>query len=115
MRKVNVPVDMSSEQKVILGIVSMRQLIYIAIGGSVIYAFVPFTWNLLAGFPLMFKLVACILPALPVVVVVAPLAFIRKKNYHMFYDFYLLIRFNAKNQHGVWRNGTTSKKWMEEL
>lgn len=115
MRKVSVPVDMSSEQKVILGVVSIRQLIYVAIGVGVIYAFVPTLWKLLAGLPIIFKIVVCVIPAIPVLVVIVPLAFIKKKNYHMFYDFYLLIRFNAKNQHGVWRKGSTSKKWMEEI
>lgn len=115
MRKVSVPVDMSSEQKVILGIVSIRQLIYIVIGGSIIYSIVPLVWNMLEGFSLVVRLVACIIPALPVLAVIVPLAFIRKRNYHMFYDFYLLIKLNAKSQHGVWRKGRHHKKWMEEL
>lgn len=34
MRIEQVPADMTSEQKVILGVVSMRQLIYLIIGGS---------------------------------------------------------------------------------
>lgn len=115
MRRVSVPVDMSSEQKVILGIVSIRQLIYVVVGGSIIYAFVPMLWNLLGVLPVLIKLIVCIIPALPVMAVIIPLAFIKKRNYHMFYDFYLLIKFNAKNQHGVWRKGRAAKKWMEEI
>lgn len=38
MRTVEVPVDMSSEQKEILGIVTTRQLLYIAVGGVPLYA-----------------------------------------------------------------------------
>ena len=47
MRTVEVPVDMSSEQKEILGIVTKRQLLYIAVGGVPLYAYIPFTYKFL--------------------------------------------------------------------
>jgi PrgI family protein len=106
---------MSSEQKVILGIMSMRQLIYVAVGGSLLYAYVPFLFQLMAGLPIAFRIIICVIAALPVVGVVIPLAFIKKRNYHMFLDYYLFIKFRAKTQHGKWRKGPKPKKWMEEL
>lgn len=115
MRKVSVPVDMASEQKVILGVMSMRQLIYIVVGGGLIYAYVPFLFNLMAGLPMTVRIIVCAIAALPVAGIVIPLAFIKKRNYHMFLDYYLFIKFRAKTQHGKWRKGSKPKKWMEEL
>ncbi len=106
---------MASEQKVILGVLSMRQLIYIVVGGALIYAYVPFLFNLMAGLPMTVQIIICAVSALPVVVIVIPLGFIKKKNYHMFLDYYLFIKFRAKTQHGKWRKGSRQKKWMEEL
>ncbi|PEX03227.1 PrgI family protein, partial [Bacillus cereus] len=37
MRKVTVPVDMTSEQKTLLGVLSKRQLIYLLGGGASLY------------------------------------------------------------------------------
>lgn len=115
MRKVSVPVDMSSEQKSILGVLSIRQLIYVVAGGLTIYGYVPLLFNAMLGLPLAARLIVCIISALPIVGVLFPLAFIRKRNYHMFLDSYLLIKFRAKTQHGVWRKGSKAKRWMEEL
>ena len=46
MRKVEVPVDISSEQKSILGVISTRQLIYLLVGGLIIYSIIPLAWSL---------------------------------------------------------------------
>lgn len=115
MRKVSVPVDMSSEQKSILGVMSIRQLIYVVVGGVLIYGYVPLLFNAMNGLPVTVKIIVCVIAALPIVVIALPLAFFKKRNYHMFLDFYLLIKFRAKTQHGVWRKGSKPKKWMEEL
>ncbi len=48
MRKVTVPVDMTSEQKTLLGVLSKRQLIYLLGGGASLYLYVPFLWRLFA-------------------------------------------------------------------
>lgn len=114
MRKVNVPVDMSSEQKVILGIISIRQLIYVAAGGALIYAYVPFVFNLMSMFPITVRLLISVISALPVLAIALPFAFIKKKKYNMFLDYYMFIKFRAKTQHGKWRKGTKAKNWMEE-
>ncbi len=50
MRKVTVPVDMTSEQKTLLGVLSKRQLIYLLGGGASLYLYVPFLWRLFAPF-----------------------------------------------------------------
>lgn len=115
MRKVSVPVDMSSEQKAILGVMSIRQLIYIVAGGVSLYGYIPLLYNAMVGFPMAVRIIICIVTGLPVLLILLPLAFIKKRNYHMFLDFYLLIKFRAKTQHGVWRKGSKAKKWMEEL
>lgn len=115
MRKVSVPVDMSSEQKVILGVLSIRQLIYVAIAGATIYAYIPLVFSLTAGIQIAIRIVICLIGSLPVLLLLAPLAFLKKRNYHMFFDYYLLIKFRAKSQYGKWRKGNKAKKWMEEL
>lgn len=115
MRKVSVPVDMSSEQKVILGIMSIRQLIYVVVGGAIVYTYIPFMFNLMAGVPMAARLIISGITALPVAGIVIPLGFIKKRNYHMFLDYYLFIKFRAKTQHGKWRKGSMPNRWMEEL
>ncbi|MFL0365237.1 MULTISPECIES: PrgI family mobile element protein [Pseudobacillus] len=115
MRKVSVPVDMSSEQKVILGIVSMRQLIYLIIGGSLLYTFIPFVFNLFGILPFTVRLVICFVAALPVLAIVLPLAFFKIGKYGMFLDYYLLVKLGGKTQIGVWRKGFKTKKWMEGI
>lgn len=115
MRKVSVPVDMSSEQKVILGIVSMRQLIYMVVGGTIIYSFVPLVWGATAGLPIGLRIALCVIVSLPLLVIIVPLAFIRNRRYGMFYDYYLLVRLGGKTQVGTWAKGRKAKDWMEGL
>lgn len=115
MRKVSVPVDMSSEQKSILGVLSIRQLIYVVAGGVSLYGYVPLLYNITTGLPVTVRIILCAIAALPVLVILLPLAFLKKRNYHMFLDYYMLIKFRAKTQHGKWRKGNKSKEWMEEL
>lgn len=106
---------MSSEQKVILGIVSMRQLIYLIIGGSILYTIIPFIWNFLGPLPFTVKVVLCFIAALPVLAIILPLAFYKKGKYGMFLDYYLLVKLGSKTQIGTWRKGFKPQKWMEEI
>lgn len=106
---------MSSEQKVILGIVSMRQLIYLMIGGSILYTIIPFVFNVLGGLPFTVKLAICFIAASPILILILPLAFFKIRKYGMFLDYYLLVKLGGKTQTGVWRKGFKTKKWMEEL
>lgn len=115
LKKVNVPVDMSSEQKVILGIVSMRQLIYLIVGGTILYTIIPLVWNMAGGISWAIKLAFCAVSALPICIIVIPLAFFKMRKYGMFLDYYLLIKLGGKTQMGVWRRGFKTKKWMEDL
>ena len=41
MRREKVPVDMSSEQKNLMGVLSTRQAIYIGVGTLIVYSYVP--------------------------------------------------------------------------
>lgn len=103
MRKVEVPVDISSEQKSILGVISTRQLIYLLVGGLIIYSIIPLAWSL--GSSLYTSFIFCVISALPIVVMIAPLAFMKNNKYNMFYDMYLYTRFLGKYEKGVWRKG----------
>ncbi|MCM3443611.1 MULTISPECIES: PrgI family protein [Metabacillus] len=101
MRKVKVPVDMASEQKVILGILSKRQMIYIAVGGGIAYWYVPIVFNL---FPNVFMgSIASLISALPLAVIVFVLGFTRKEKYHLNFDRYLYIKLQYRSQQGNWR------------
>ncbi|MDO6657382.1 PrgI family protein [Anaerobacillus sp. 1_MG-2023] len=103
MKKVTVPIDMSSEQKEILGLISKRQLIYMIAGGGLIYSYIPVVYNLIPNF--FIGAIMCVFSALPVAVLTAVLAFVKKSKYHLNYDHYLLIKFSYKTQIGVWRKG----------
>jgi hypothetical protein len=100
MRKEVVPVDMSSEQKEIFGVVSKRQLIYLILGGSAIYSYVPKLFPLIGNW--MAAIIICIVSTLPVVAAVLLFGFYRLEKYHMYLDKYLLIKLQYKTQLGNW-------------
>ncbi|MFT9496925.1 MULTISPECIES: PrgI family mobile element protein [Bacillota] len=110
MRKVTVPIDMASEQKTILGVLSKRQMIYLIAGGSLLYAYIPVVFNLFPN--IVLGLIFSFVSALPTLGAVLVLGFIKKNKYHLNYDQYLLIKLGYKNQIGIWRKGTTPKDWM---
>jgi hypothetical protein len=112
MRRVTVPVDMSSEQKTILGIVSVRQLIYCLFGFTVLYAYVPTVFKLMSNLTL--AVLVTIISTLPVIVFVYLFGFHKVSKYHMFFDMYLLVKLGYKYQIGVWRKGSVKPEWMEE-
>lgn len=112
LRKVTVPIDMSSEQKTILGILSKRQLIYLIICGAVLYAYIPIVFNLFSSFNIIFGLIMAFISAIPIVILVLLLGFIKKQKLNMYYDQYLLIKFKYKTQIGIWRKGNDMKDWM---
>ncbi|MFC0273745.1 PrgI family mobile element protein [Metabacillus herbersteinensis] len=103
MRKVTVPIDMASEQKEILGIISKRQLIYIIVGGALIYAYIPFVFNLTSNY--LVGAIMSLISAIPVLVITGVLGFMKKFKYSLNYDFYLIIKLGYKNQIGTWRKG----------
>lgn len=105
MRKVTVPVDMCSEQKSILGIISKRQLIYILVSGVLIYNYIPFVWNIFAPLNFVVAGIFCLVSALPVLAVTLPFAFIYKDKQHMYLDRYMLLKFRQKKEKGAWRRG----------
>lgn len=114
MRKVTVPEDMSSEQKAILGVVSKRQVIYILIGGSIVYSYVPFVYRLFSNINIFASLIACLISAVPMGLIVGLLGFYKKANRHMFFDKYLITKLGYKYQIGVWRKGSHVHDWMME-
>lgn len=110
MRKVTVPIDMASEQKTILGIISKRQLIYLIAGGAILYAYVPMVFNLFPNFILAF--IFSVISTFPTIAAVVILGFFKKKKNHLNFDYYLLIKMGYKHQIGIWRKGTKPKDWM---
>lgn len=106
MRVENVPIDMSSEQKEILGILSKRQLMYLGGGGLLLYSYLPFAYKFLANFIGTGVLVAAIgtlFAAVPVIAAVGFLGFVKIKDMNS--DFYYWIRLQKKSQYGSWRKG----------
>lgn len=106
MRTVNVPIDMSSEQKNIQGIISTRQAIYIGVGGVILYSYIPFIFKFL--FPVLgmySSLLTCLLLASPILALVGIFGFVKSTKLGVFYDVYLLILISRKTQYGVWRKG----------
>ncbi|MFD5853286.1 PrgI family mobile element protein [Cytobacillus pseudoceanisediminis] len=105
MRVEKVPIDMSSEQKEILGIVSKRQLAYLAIGGIILYSYIPFIYKLFSGFGWLTGALFSLFSAAPTVGLVLYLAFAKVQKYNMNRDYYYYIRFQRKTQYGSWRKG----------
>lgn len=104
MRKVTVPIDMSSEQKVILGFISKRQLLYMFLGGGLIYSYVPFIFNLFTNF--IMGGIAALIAAVPTVVLIILLSFWKMDKYSLYFDRYILVKLGYKHQIGVWRKGS---------
>ena len=107
MRIEKVPIDMASEQKEILGIVSKRQLVYVVIGGLTIYSYAPLIYKIFA--PLggwIIGALFAIISALPVVALVLFFGFTKVEKYSMNRDFYTFIRLQRKTQYGFWRKGS---------
>ncbi|MDX1806399.1 MAG: PrgI family protein [Paenisporosarcina sp.] len=105
MRIEKVPVDMSSEQKEILGLLSKRQLTYLIGSGLVLYTYVPFVFKLFMGAGWLLAAIIALITAAPTVVIVLLLAFIKVEKFNMNRDYYYYIRFQRKTQYGSWRKG----------
>ena len=101
---------MASEQKSILGIISKRQLIYLFAGGALLYAYIPIVFQIIPNFVL--GIIFSLISAIPTLVVVGVLGFLKKSKLHLNYDKYLLIKLGYKNQIGIWRKGEKPKDWM---
>lgn len=106
LRKVTVPEDMSSEQKVLLGVLSIRQLIYIVIGLTIMGNYIPALSKWLLSLSWIVAIIGTVISAVPVVALVFLLGFLKNKKYHMYYDSYLFTRFKEKTQYGIWRRGS---------
>lgn len=112
VRRVTVPVDMSSEQKSLLGILSVRQLIYCLFGLVILYSYIPLIFKIIPNIAI--SLVVSFISAMPVLVFVYLFGFHKVSKYHMYFDMYLLIKYGYKYQIGVWRKGTVKPEWMED-
>jgi len=106
MRIAKVPIDMSSEQRNILGVVSTRQLIYMIVGGSLLYTYEPILFKLLSPlFGWIFSILVCLICAVPVIAIVVFFIFFKIEKYNMLRDYYLMIKLQRKTQYGMWRKG----------
>lgn len=102
-RKVTVPIDMSSEQKVILGIISKRQLIYLIVGGIILYVYIPIVFKLFSD-PLT-GVIFSLFAAAPTIGVVGLLGFMRHQKHNLNFDRYYILKMKYNRQLGVWRKG----------
>lgn len=105
MRTVKVPIDMSSEQKEIMGVVSKRQMIYIAIGGVLLYTYVPVVYQIFDFFSWIVGAMFALASAVPVIFIVVFMGFIKVGKHNMNRDFYYWIVLQRKSQYGSWRKG----------
>lgn len=104
-RAAKVPIDMSSEQKEILGIASKRQLTYVAGGGILLYSYVPLVFKLMSNFGWIAAVLSCIITAMPVIGILFFLGFTKVEKYNMNRDYYYLIMLQKRTQYGSWRKG----------
>lgn len=101
MRQATIPDDMTSDVKNILGIISTRQLIYLIVGGSIIYSYLPFIFGLTSDF--VMSVILCMISTVPVLLIVGILGFLKNEKVNMYYDKYLQVLFFKKTQKGKWR------------
>ena len=106
MRIAKVPIDMTSEQKNLMGVVSTRQAIYLGIGSSILYAYVPpifsFFYKLIGLTP---SLIISLIAASPIIAIVVYLGFFKVEKFNMSRDYYLFIKFQRHTNVGLWRKG----------
>lgn len=106
MRMAKVPIDMASEQKNLMGVVSTRQALYIGGGILIIYSYVPIVFSFLSPlFGWIAAIVVCAILALPIIAVVAAFSFFPVAKYHMNRDMYILMKLQRNTQVGLWRKG----------
>ena len=105
MRLEKVPVDMSSEQKEIMGILSKRQLGYLVGGGVILYAYIPFIFKLMFPLGWLFVFIFSLITAFPVLAIVGFFGFLKVSKLNMNRDAYFLIKLTKKSQYGSWRKG----------
>lgn len=106
MRKEKVPVDMSSEQREFLGLVSKREMAYLVIGGLLLYSYIPPVFNLFSGIGYLFAAILCIISAMPVALIVLLFGFVKEKRFNMNRDYYYWIKLQRRTQYGSWRKGS---------
>jgi len=105
MRQAKVPIDMSSEQKEILGLLSKRQLMYIAGGGLILYGYIPFVFKLLSSAGWIIGSIGSLFASAPILLVIFFLGFIKVDKLNMNRDYYYWIKLQRKTQYGSWRKG----------
>ena len=114
MRREIVPVDLVSEMKTILGLVSVRQLIYIAVGGIIAY-------NLMQIFSLpslhiVAKVIIYAFMIAPIAALVGFFGFWFRADYDMYWDKYLMISlvYWLNHKKYIYRHGDESPKWRKD-
>ena len=105
MRNEKVPIDMSSEQKEILGVLSKRQLMYLVIGGLLLYSYVPLVFKMLAGAGWVVAAITALFSAAPTAGIILFLGFVKVEKFNMNRDYFYLIKLQRKTQYGSWRKG----------
>lgn len=106
MRREKVPVDMSSEQKNLMGVMSTRQLIYLGVGVALTYSYIQPLFSIVnnvAGW--VIALGICVITVLPVAIVVGFFGFTKVSKYNMNRDYFMLIKLQKHTQYGKWRKG----------
>lgn len=105
MRTAKVPIDMSSEQKEILGLLSKRELLYLVVGGLILYSYLPFVYKLLSGAGWVVAAIGAVSSAAPIAGLILFLGFVKVDKFNMNRDFYYWIKIQRKSQYGTWRKG----------
>lgn len=96
---------MTSEQKEILGLLSKRQLMYIAGGGLILYAYIPIVFKMLSGAGWIIASIGALCSAAPTLAIIFFLGFIKVEKFNMNRDYYYWIKLQRRTQYGSWRKG----------
>ena len=107
MRVVRLEQDMISEQKNLLGFMSIRQGIYIGITTLILYSFIPPIFKFFDFFGGIFVgIVMVILFTIPVMAVSVFLGFTKQQLTGYYRDKYYVMMFLNRHELGKWQGGT---------
>lgn len=99
MREVIVPVDLVSEVKNIMGILSTRQMVYVIIGGIISYQWMFYLPSPLTG---NFRYIFNAVTIAPFFLGTMMLAFIFLPSKDMYLDKWLWFWWKSRHKHGIW-------------
>ncbi len=105
---VRLELDMVSEQRSLLGFMSLRQGVYCFVGIIIIYNIIKYVFKISSLFmSLIPSLICSLVFALPIPIIIFYIAFTRHSHTGYYRDKNFILKFANKHEFGWWRKGTS--------